>query len=138
MLSTKAMMNDDSATISQLEQELSLAIRGRDLEKIMSFYSNDARLMPPNAPEVIGFEAIRATWKMLLGLPQFSASLECKHVEVAAGRSMAFDVGTYQQSFQTPNGLFEDRGKYLVVWRREGNQWKIAADMFNSSLPAPA
>jgi len=129
-------MNDDRATISQLEHQLSLAIRERNLEKVMNFYSADARLLPPNAPELIGFEAVQTTWQSLLAIPQFSVSLECKHVEVAADRSMAFDAGTYQQSYQTPGGLFEDRGKYLVVWRREGNNWKIVADMFNSSLPA--
>ncbi|MFN0206285.1 MAG: YybH family protein [Planctomycetota bacterium] len=131
-------MNDDHAVFSQLEHQLSLAIRERNLGKVMNFYSADARLLPPNGPELIGFESVQAAWKALLAIPQFSVTLECKHVGVAADRSIAYDVGTYQQSYQKAGGLFEDHGKYLVVWRREAAHWKIVADMFNSSVSAPA
>ena len=29
-----------------------------------------------------------------------------------------------------------DTGKYVVVWRKIGSEWKAAADIFNSDLPA--
>jgi ketosteroid isomerase-like protein len=32
----------------------------------------------------------------------------------------------------------KDSGKFIEVWRRQGDgSWKIADDIFNSSLPAP-
>ena len=30
----------------------------------------------------------------------------------------------------------EDVGKYVVVWRKVGDEWKAAADIFNSDKPA--
>jgi ketosteroid isomerase-like protein len=33
----------------------------------------------------------------------------------------------------SPNGRIEDDGKYVVVWRKTGKGWQVAADIFNSS-----
>jgi ketosteroid isomerase-like protein len=36
-----------------------------------------------------------------------------------------------------PNGTAQTgNGKYVVVWRKIGSEWKVAADIFNSDLPA--
>jgi hypothetical protein len=36
-----------------------------------------------------------------------------------------------------PKGkVLTDTGKYVVVWRKVGGEWKAAADIFNSDLPA--
>jgi ketosteroid isomerase-like protein len=29
-----------------------------------------------------------------------------------------------------------DQGKYIVIWKQDGGQWKLHRDIFNSSLPA--
>jgi ketosteroid isomerase-like protein len=31
-----------------------------------------------------------------------------------------------------------DKGKYVTIWRKEGGDWKIYSDIFNTSLPEPA
>jgi ketosteroid isomerase-like protein len=31
-----------------------------------------------------------------------------------------------------------DQGKYLVIWKRQGQTWKIARDIWNTSKPLPA
>ena len=30
-----------------------------------------------------------------------------------------------------------EKGKYIVVWKKEEGKWKIFRDMFNSDLPVP-
>ena len=47
-----------------------------DLEGTVSYYSDDATLMPPNAPIAVGKEAIRASW----------ASLQVGRFRVVAGK----------------------------------------------------
>ncbi len=49
---------------------------------------------------------------------------------------MAYDYGWYTFAFDTDNGRFEDKGKYIVVWKKVGGAWKVAADIFNTNLPA--
>jgi hypothetical protein len=41
---------------------------------------------------------------------------------------MAYDYGTATTKFADGSVL---EGQYLVVWIREGGEWKVAADMFN-------
>ena len=30
-----------------------------------------------------------------------------------------------------------DRGKYIVIWKQEGGDWKLLRDMFSSNQPPP-
>jgi ketosteroid isomerase-like protein len=40
-------------------------------------------------------------------------------------------------SIPQDGGRKQDRGKYLTVWKRQGDgAWKIAADAWSSDLPA--
>ena len=51
---------------------------------------------------------------------------------------MALDRGTYRLTV-APGGTEQtETGKYVVVWRKIGDEWKAAADIFNSDLPPPA
>jgi ketosteroid isomerase-like protein len=70
-------------------------------------------------------------------------SLKIRPVSITPSEdgTMAYDVGTYEYRFRTPQGrAATDKGQYLVVWTRTNGQtngqWKVAADMFNSDLPA--
>lgn len=33
-------------------------------------------------------------------------------------------------------GNVADRGKYLVIWNRDGATWKLHRDIWNTSMPA--
>jgi ketosteroid isomerase-like protein len=30
-----------------------------------------------------------------------------------------------------------DKGKYMVIWKRQDGKWKLHRDIFNSSMPPP-
>lgn len=44
------------------------------------------------------------------------------------------DEGSYVLVYGKDNTT--ERGKYLNVWRREGNEWKIYSNMWNANAPA--
>jgi ketosteroid isomerase-like protein len=50
---------------------------------------------------------------------------------------MAYEVGVYMLSFKTDKGPVQEKGKYVVVWKKSGNTWKVAADIFNSDGSKP-
>ena len=61
-----------------------------------------------------------------------------EQIVVASSGDMALDRGTYRMTV-APDGTEQtDTGKYVVVWRKIGGEWKAAADIFNSDLPATA
>jgi ketosteroid isomerase-like protein len=48
---------------------------------------------------------------------------------------MALDRGTYKLAIAPKGTAQTDTGKYVVVWRKIGSEWKAAADIFNSDRP---
>ncbi len=57
----------DEAALKKLDDEWSKAAGSKDVEKTISYYSDDAVVMPPNIPTLSGKEPIRMLWKSLLG-----------------------------------------------------------------------
>jgi ketosteroid isomerase-like protein len=123
-------------TIRDLDDQWSKAAGAKDVEKTVSYYSEDAVVMPPNAASATTKEAIRALWKDLL--TDANISWKTKNVEVAQSGDLAFSSGAYEVTLNDPTGKpVNDRGKYLEVWKKQTNgMWKCVADIWNSDLSA--
>ena len=106
----------------------------------MSYYTDDASLLPPNAPIATGKQAIRAVWASSLLSPDAAVSWEVTKAEVARSGELAYVVGVYQITPKNPKGkALEDRGKLVEVWKKQADgKWKVVADIFNSDVPSPA
>jgi uncharacterized protein (TIGR02246 family) len=116
--------------LKEMAADWAAAFNAKDAAKIASFYTDDAVVMPPNQPMVKGRANIEAHFKG--EIQQGATNFQLKPVESAISGSQAFEVGT--STMTLPGGL-TDRGKYLVVLKRVGNDWKIAYDIYNSDAP---
>jgi ketosteroid isomerase-like protein len=126
--------------LRDLDAQWSAAAGAKDLDKTVSYYSDDAIVLPPNAPAATTEEAIRSVWKNDLAIAS-SVSWKATRVEVAKSGDMAYVSGTYEVIMTDASGKpVNDRGKYLEVWEKQINgTWKCGADVWNSDLPvAPA
>jgi ketosteroid isomerase-like protein len=124
--------------LRDLDDQWSAAAGAKDVDKTVSFYSDDAIVMPPNASSATTKEAIRAIWKDLL--TDAKISWKTKNVEVAQSGDLACLSGTYEVTLNDPSGKsVNDRGKYLEVWEKQADgTWKCGTDIWNSDLPATA
>jgi len=122
----------DERTIRDLDSKWAAAANSSDLEASVSYYADDASLLPPNAPIASSKEAIRAVWKSLLA-PGVSVSWQPSKVEVARSGDLAYLRGTYEVALK---GKSVDTGKLIEVWKKQADgNWKVTADTFNSDLP---
>ncbi len=113
------------------------AVRRKDSAAIAGFYAPDGRFMVPNAPAAEGRAAVAALWEHLLALPGAALTFGPTSIEAAASGDLAYEIGTYALGFDRAGAArVEDRGKYVVVWKRLDGTWKVAADILNSDLPA--
>jgi ketosteroid isomerase-like protein len=124
--------------LRDLDAEWSKAAVAKDVDKTVSYYSDDAIVLPPNAPSATTKEAIRNVWKDIFTSPGLVISWKTTRVEVSRSGDMACVSGTYELTTKDATGKsVSDRGKYLVVWEKQADgTWKAGADMWNSDLPA--
>ncbi len=124
--------------LRDLDEQWSKAAGAKDVDKTVSFYSDDAVVMPPNAASATTKEAIRALWKDLL--TDTKISWKTKKVEVAQSGDLACLSGTYEVTLNDPSGKsVNDRGKYVEVWEKQADgTWKCGVDIWNSDLRATA
>ena len=99
-----------------------------DFAGVASLYTADAVAFPPGSPMVHGQAAIGAMWKSMaeqLSDPKLT-TLDVK----ALGSSAAREIGTV--SLKTKGSTPQEvTVKYVVVWEKVGNDWKLAADIWN-------
>ena len=126
---------DEQAIRGQVDRWLQL-VKAKDAAGIAELYAEDGAVMPPNAPIGKGRAAIQQTWASMMNTPGFGLTFVPEQIIVSSSGDMALDRGTYRLAV-APNGTaMTDTGKYVVVWRKIGGEWKAAPDIFNSDLPA--
>ena len=99
-----------------------------DFAGIATLYTEDATALPPGSSIVKGRIAIEVMWKKMadeIGDPKLS-TIDVKPL----GPSAAREIGTFSLTAKgsTPR---EVTGKYVVVWEKVGNDWKLATDIWN-------
>jgi ketosteroid isomerase-like protein len=127
-------------TLRDLDAQWSAAAGAKDLDKTVSFYSDDAIVMPPNASAARTKEAIRKLWQDLIASPGFVISWKATKIEVAKSGDLACLNGTYEFAMNDASGKpVNDHGKYVEVWEKQADgKWKCGTDIWNSDLPVPA
>src|SRR5215831_6648527 len=99
-----------------------------DFAGVASLYTEDATAFPPGAPMVKGRAAIEVMWK---GVAEQVSDPKLTTLDVKPlGPSAAREIGTFSLKTKGPMPK-EVSGKYLVVWEKIGNDWKLAADIWN-------
>ena len=126
---------DEQAIRAQVDHWLKL-IKAKDASGIAQLYADDGAVMPPNAPIGKGRAAIEQTWASMMGTPGFDLTIAPEQIVISSSGDMALDRGTYNLTIAPAGTTQTDTGKYVVVWRKIGGDWKAVADIFNSDLPA--
>jgi ketosteroid isomerase-like protein len=126
---------NDPSIIEGADAYLKAVLAG-DLPAITAMFQEDAILMPPNQSLLQGKAAIERFYGGLCHGPVKLTAFTFAHLEARAAGDVAFDIGTYKQTFAvSPGRTVDDAGKYDVILKRVGSEWKIAYLIFNSDLP---
>ena len=102
-------------------------------DSVAAHYTEDGRVMAPNVPVASGRQAIAAAMGAMGG-----ATLVLTTESVDANGALAVERGTYKVTLTPPGATapITDTGKYLVHWRKVGDNWMMVDDIWNSDLPA--
>ena len=132
-LATPATAEDVRQAIEQVNARFVEAFKADDAATIASLYTETARMLPPDATEVAGREAIQNLWQSWIDDGLKDLTLEA--VDVEASGDLAYEVGLF--SLQAPagnNAMATAGGNYVVVWKRAtGNDWRLHIDTWNDA-----
>lgn len=109
------------------------ASEGKDVEKVVAFWSDDAKIVPAGAPVVAGKDAIRAFVAQSFATPGFHISWKTLDAAVSDDGTMGYTTAESTLTMPGPDGhLVTGTGRGVAVWRRDPDgAWKCVYDTWN-------
>jgi uncharacterized protein (TIGR02246 family) len=119
----------DKSDAQAINEQWMAAFNKGDAAGVTALYTDDATLLPPGASMITGRAEIQKYWA---AAAQAVGDMKLTSVKVTPlGADAASDIGTW--SLKTKSDKPQDAlGKYLVILRKVGSDWKIAVDTWNS------
>ena len=123
------LSDEDIAGIERMTHDWLAAHAARDWDKVATFYTEDAVLMPPFAPIIKGRTAIR-DW---FSENEKYTSVHVEILEIEGYGDLAYVRGTSQVTIRRPGEPeISITGKYLDIRRKLDNgSWVVSVDMIS-------
>ena len=114
-----------------------------DIEKIVSYWSDDAVVTPPHEVPVAGKPAIRKFVDESLKVPGFSVRWKPAEAVVSSSGDLGYTTGENVFTFPDATGKVATHpGRYVTVWKKDdAGVWRCVIDFWNeaperASMPA--
>jgi uncharacterized protein (TIGR02246 family) len=111
-----------------------------DADAITGVFTRDATLAEPDAPDIVGSDAIEAAMRTLFAHATITdVLLEPDPLDVATG-GIALELGRFEQTLQVPEQpAATRRGRYAIRWLRGPDEaWRIQRMLYNLYPAEPA
>ena len=132
--SEEAGTDSARAAIEQVNALFSEAIARGDAQAIAKLYTEDAILLPERGELVKGRQAIGEFWKT--AMDDGVKSVTVTTLDVGGSGDLAHEVGTVLLTLQAEGRPpATASAKFVVVWKREADGWKIHRDIWNDPPP---
>lgn len=114
-----------------------LASDGKDVEKIISYWSDDATLIFPGQPIIKGKAALRAYVTESVKTPGFKIHWKSEKPVFSPDGKMAYMPGTDEVTVPGPqSSLMTLHYRGISIWRHDADgQWRCVVDISNEEPP---
>lgn len=126
--------NDARQLLIETDQAWSQAAsEGKDVEKVVAFWTDDAVIVPSGAPIISGKAAIRDYVKQSFDTPGFRISWKTLDARISSDGTMGYTTAESSFTFPAADGKLETMtGRGVAIWRRGNDgQWKCVYDAWN-------
>ena len=129
--SARRAAEQDVAAITELGRQFSAAYMRGDVDAMVALYTTDAVIFPGNSEMIRGHDDIRRYWA---GPPGRRVTLHrATPTEIRVEGDHAYDYGVFEiAGEQAGTAWGPNRGKYVIVWRREPAGWRMHLDIWNT------
>jgi ketosteroid isomerase-like protein len=125
---------DVRAFIERTNATWQQAMMDGDVNAIMRVYDDDIISLPSYASMIRGKDELAQHLRKELESGDRFTNVEFNTVEVREEGNLAIEVGTYNISLRMgqTGEEWNDQGKYLTIWERQGNEWKVVMETWNT------
>ncbi len=130
----------DRAAIDQGHEAFLAGMRANDCNALLPLLTEDVVFAPPNAPTATGRDGVRQWCEPVFKQVKTSGVTVSDRDVVVAGE-WAIEHGNFDWALAPIAGGAElrEQGRFVAIYRRQSDgSWKLARDIWNSSLPLPA
>lgn len=117
---------DFDAIVTDFENQFRLG----KISEVAGFYSNNAMLLPSGSDFIEGREAIETYWQEAVDMGIKSIKIDL--IELEQLGDTATEVSRYTM-FDAEDAMV-DQGKGIMIWKYEGNTWKMHRDIWTSNF----
>ena len=129
-------VSTERATLLKRDAEwASAASQGRDVDLILSYWTDDATVIAPGLPLVVGKAALRDYVQGSMNIPGFEISWTSTAVEFSPDGQLAYMYSDNTVTMDGPDGVpTRTPGRAVTIWRHESDgQWRCVVDIWNGA-----
>jgi len=113
---------EDIQTILKNTEAFSKYVMASDYEKIAASYTNNTKIL--KGEDIINY------WTLPEGIS--TPFHKITQSEITVKGDTAYDYGYYEGKTKHKDGRISPwKGKYVIIWKKEGNDWKMYLDIWN-------
>ena len=99
-------------------------------DAVADAYTHDGKIFPGGAKIIEGKAAIKERWTIKNGSKTLHHQIFPEEIKFLG--DYAYDYGYYEGITQSKEGkISEWKGKYVIVWRKVDDNWKMYLDILN-------
>jgi ketosteroid isomerase-like protein/quercetin dioxygenase-like cupin family protein len=104
-----------------------------DINAFLTYFADDASVHPPGSPVITGAAAIRTMFTEMAKTPGYYLTWTATKADISAVADIGYTSGTYTAAMGGP----VEKGKFVTVWKKISNEWKVVEDIFNADSAGP-
>ena len=115
-----------------------VACEGSDIDRILSYWTDDAVVLPPVVPTIVGKTALRQYLASSLQVPGFQITWSSSDVVLSPDGNLAYMFSKNAVTLNGQDGTpVTMNGRAVTIWRREPDcEWRCAVDIWNAEPTA--
>ena len=129
----------EGARLMETSREWSRAAQSRDIDRILSFWAEDAVVIGPGQPELRGKAAIRDYLRQSFAIPGFRVSWEPLSATVSESGDVGWLLERTRVTMNGPDGRPATQDyRAVTIWRKQADgQWRNVVDISNEGPRPP-
>lgn len=118
------------AAIDASNADFCKAMIAGDSIGLMIRYDDNSKVFPPNMEPAAGTKEIKKF--MLNPMDVKMTDFKIEAVSLSGTEDNLIEIGNY--SITGDKGTM-DKGKFVCIWRKDGDTWKVRTEIWNSNMP---